>query len=107
MENLLDYSIEPTLGRESRKDFSTLNKDEEEYINELKFMFEDKYTIDDKERSTLERFRARKGIARERAIELENNLQFLTNLSENEKEYLKEFKEILNDGEITNKRDGF
>ena len=66
-------------------------------------MLEDDGVIDDKERAILERFRERKGISEERAIELERILLSSGNLSEEEKEYVSEFQEILNDGEITEK----
>lgn len=76
---------------------------EKEYVEEVKFMLEDDGIIDEKERRILERFRVNKGISHERAIELENKLTSLADLNENEKEYLDEYKELLNDGEITEK----
>ena len=102
-DNLLENNMESVPGKAILKDVPTSNKEEEEYLDEVKFMLEDDGIIDDKERSILERFRERKGITRERAIELEKNLLSFGNLSEDEKEYLEEFKEILNDGEITEK----
>ena len=80
---------------------------EKEYLEEVKFMLEDDDVIDDKERSILERFRVKKGISKERAIDLENNLTSLGDLNENEKEYLNEYQELLNDGEITEKERRF
>ncbi|MGZ9735739.1 tetratricopeptide repeat protein [Flavobacterium sp. GNP002] len=76
---------------------------EDEYIEEVKFMLEDDGIIDEKERSILERFRERKGISKDRAAELENRLFSIGDLNENEKEYLEEYQELLNDGEITEK----
>lgn len=76
---------------------------EEQYKEEILFMLEDDGIIDEKEKRVLERFREKSGISKERAIELENNLMTLRDLNENEKEYLNEFEELLNDGEITEK----
>jgi tetratricopeptide (TPR) repeat protein len=103
IENLLVNNIESEPIKTIADTSSTSNKDEEEYLEEIKFMLEDDGVIDDKERSILERFRARKGISKERAIELEKNLLSFGNLLEDEKEYLEEFQEIFNDGEITEK----
>ena len=64
---------------------------------------EDDGEIDEKERSALERFREKRGISKERAIELENQLLSVGDLNEAEKEYLEEYQEILNEGEITEK----
>lgn len=76
---------------------------EQEYLEEVKFMLDDDGIIDAKERSILERFRIKKGISENKAIELENILTSIGDLNENEKEYLEEFKELLNDGEIAEK----
>lgn len=103
IENLLEDNIETVTVKTITEVFSTSNKEEEEYLEEIKFMLEDDGIIDDKERSILERFRERKGISKETAIELEKNLLSFGDLSEDEKEYLEEFQEILNDGEITEK----
>lgn len=103
IENLLEGNIESEPVKTVADNSSTSNKDEEEYLEEIKFMLEDDGIIDDKERSILERFRARKGISKERAIELEKKLLSFGNLLEDEKEYLEEFQEIFNDGEITEK----
>lgn len=103
IENLLEGNIESDPVKKVADNSSTINKDEEEYSEELKFMLEDDGVIDDKERSILERFRERKGISKERAVDLEKNLLSFGNLLEDEKEYLEEFKEILNEGEITEK----
>ena len=103
IENLLEDDIETIAVKTITEVSSTSNKDDEEYLEEVKFMLEDDGLIDDKERSILERFRERKKISKERAIELEKNLLSFGDLSEDEKEYLEEFQEILNDGEITEK----
>ncbi|MFV8323710.1 hypothetical protein [Flavobacterium sp. LS2R12] len=66
-------------------------------------MLEDDGIIDQKERSILERFREKKGISNDRAAELENILTSISNFTENEKEYLEEYKEMLKDGEIAEK----
>lgn len=76
---------------------------EQQYQDEVKFMLEDGGVIDDKERRILERFRVRKGISKQRAAELEKIVFTFGDLSENEKEYLDEYQELLNDGEITEK----
>jgi hypothetical protein len=79
------------------------NEYEKEYIEEIKFMLEDDGIIDQKERSILERFREKKGISNDRAAELENILTSISNFTENEKEYLEEYEEMLKDGEIAEK----
>lgn len=74
----------------------------DEYLEELKFMLEDDGVIDDKERSILERFRQKKGITKELAMDLETKLLIEPELTENEKEYLEEYTELMRDG-ITEK----
>jgi hypothetical protein len=76
---------------------------EQEYLEEVKFLLEDDGLINDKERRILERFREKKGISKERAIQLENILSSVGELNEEEKEYLEEFQELLNEGEITDR----
>lgn len=76
---------------------------EKEYIDEVKYILEDDGIIDNKQRLFLERFREKKGISKDRANKLENELNYVESLNDNEKEYLEEFKEFLNDGEITEK----
>lgn len=76
---------------------------EKEYTDELKYMLEDGNEITERERSFLERFREKRGISKDRANELEINLTATINLSDNEKEYLEEFQELLKEGEITEK----
>ncbi|EKT4520731.1 hypothetical protein ABF179_002371 [Flavobacterium psychrophilum] len=96
-ESIANLTEQSTAITEVSSDF------EKEYLEEVKFMLEDDGVIDDKERSILERFRVKKGISKERAIDIENNLTSLGDLNENEKEYLDEYQELLNDGEITEK----
>lgn len=75
----------------------------EEYLDEVKFMLDDDGRIDEKERSVLERIRIKKGIDKEMAIYLENDLLLSSALSDNEKEYLEEYRELLQDGPIEEK----
>lgn len=96
-ESIANLTEQSTAITEISSDF------EKEYLEEVKFMLEDDGVIDDKERRILERFRVKKGISKERAIDIENNLTSLGDLNENEKEYLDEYQELLNDGEITEK----
>ena len=58
---------------------------------------------DEIERKSLNRFREKLGISRERAIEIEN--QYISSNLENtiETEYINEYLEILSDGEISEK----
>lgn len=93
----------PTKTSNTIKVSNVTNDFEQEYLEEVKFMLEDDGIIDAKERSILERFRTRKGIPENRAIELEKILTSIGDLNENEKEYLEEFQELLNEGEITDK----
>jgi hypothetical protein len=100
IENLKEIHIESETMVDTSDSFSNV---EEEYLEEVKYMLEDDGVIDEKERKSLERFRIKKGISAERALELENKLSSLGNLSENENEYLEEFQELINEGEITEK----
>ena len=87
-----------------KQDLPTIPNDvEKDYLEEVKYMLEDDGLIDDKERRILERFREKKGISKHRAIELEARFSSIGSLEENEKEYLEEYKELLNEGEITEK----
>ncbi len=100
----IDKLTEQSTAFESKTVIPEVSSDfEKEYLEEVKFMLEDGGIIDDKERGILERFRVKKGISKERAIYLENNLASFRDLNENEKEYLNEYQELLNYGEITEK----
>ena len=100
LENLKEthvvIDLKPTL-------ISDTNNAEKDYLDEVKYMLKDDGLVDDKERRILERFREKKGISKQKAIELEYRFNFIGSLEENEKEYLEEYKELLNEGEITEK----
>ena len=78
---------------------SALSHNEEEYLTELKEILADG-EISPRERRLLEKIRIQSGISEERAAELENSLTALK-LTEEEQEYLDEYKSIIADGEIT------
>lgn len=99
----IDNLLEENIGNPKLEKIQTLNDYEKEYLDEVKFMLEDDGVVDEKERSILERYRTKKGISSERAMELEKSLCIIKDLDENEKEYYEEFRELLNDGEITDK----
>ncbi|RZJ34755.1 MAG: hypothetical protein EOO51_08485 [Flavobacterium sp.] len=75
---------------------------ENEYLTEAAFMLEDDGLIDDRERAALERLRTRKGISRERALELEKNIT--RNNPSKEDEYREEYIALRKSG-ILSKRD--
>lgn len=72
-----------------------LNSNEKEYLEEFRLCIDDDGTISPKEQRLLDRLRDKLGISEERARELENNLY--PQLSDEEQEYLKEFKECFED----------
>jgi hypothetical protein len=79
-----------------------LNDDEQKYIEELKFVFEDDGIIDEDEKRILERKRQKYGISEIRAIELEKQVTDKSHLIESEQEYQAEYLELLKEnGEIT------
>ena len=80
---------------------ATLTSKEEEYLAELKEILADG-EISPRERRLLEKIRIQSGISEERAAELENSLTALK-LTEEEQEYLDEYKDVIADGEITEK----
>lgn len=76
---------------------SQYSDDEKEYLEELKTCLSDaEGEISTGERRLLERLRRHLGISEERAAEIENSLK--PQLSDEEKEYLEEFKLCLEDG---------
>lgn len=77
----------------------SLSEVEQNYLDEVLFMLEDDSIIDQKERSMLERIRVKYGITQERAVLLENELinSHHQLLSLEEREYLTELKNILED----------
>ena len=66
-------------------------------------MLDDDGIIDEKERRILNRLKDRLEITDEKANQLENEILALMDYTPNEKEYIEEYKEFLNDGEIAEK----
>ena len=79
----------------------TTTPEEEEYLAELKEILADG-EISPRERRLLEKIRVQFGISEQRASELEESLTALQ-LTEEEQEYLDEYKEIIADGEVSEK----
>lgn len=80
----------------------TMTGDEKEYLEEVKACLEEDNEISPKERRLLNRLRERLGISEERAAELEASLQSIQ-LTDDEKEYMEEYKACLEEGEISSK----
>ena len=101
IENNLSGNVtsNDTGGEESDTDYSS---SEQEYIEEIKYCLEEDEEISPRERRLLEKLRIKLGITEERAKELEESL-LAPALSDEEKEYLEEYKECAADGEITAK----
>lgn len=70
---------------------------EQEYIDELKACMEESVEISPRERRLLNRFREQLGISEKRAIELEESIM-KPKLTEEEQEYLQEYKLCLEEG---------
>lgn len=83
------------IGSQYNKD---LSKVEQEYLSEVKDCLSDG-KIGSRERRLLEKLRVKLGISSERATALESS--FKPSLTDDEKEYLEEYKSIIADGEIT------
>lgn len=79
----------------------SLATDEVRYLEEVRFMLEDDGQIDERERTILERFRTRYNITPERAKELEAQAIASAHLTPAEQEYLEEYKNSLQNGEIS------
>lgn len=77
------------------------NDNEARYLEEIHFMLEDDGVIDERERTILERFRERYNITPERAKELEAQAIAGQELTSEEQEYLEEYKNSLQNGEIS------
>lgn len=80
----------------------SLTEEEVEYLNELKACLEEDGEISSKERRLLNRLRERLGINEERAEELEASL-LEPELTEEEKEYLDEYKACIEEGVLSSK----
>lgn len=78
-----------------------LSDSEERYKEEVMFLLEDG-VIGDSERRLLERKRQKLGVAEERAKMIEESCA--PSLTEEEKEYLEIFKDIVSEGEISERR---
>lgn len=86
------------------KDSNQFSEEEKQYIEEVRYMLEDDDQIDEKENQVLQRFRDRLGISESRAEELKNSIILSwkkeDNLTDEEKEYLKDYEMFIRDGEI-------
>lgn len=80
----------------------SLTEEEVEYLNELKACLEEDGEISSKERRLLNRLRERLGITEERAEVLEASLSE-PELTEEEQEYLDEYKACIEEGELSSK----
>lgn len=80
----------------------SLTEKESEYLEELKVCLEEDSEISVKERRLLNRLRDRLGISEERAEELESSL-LKPQLTEEEQEYLEEYKACTEEGELSPK----
>lgn len=81
----------------SQKSSYSLTTEEQEYIEELKECLADNGTISSSERRLLEKLRVKSGITEARAAELERSIA-QPMLTEDEEDYLAEYKECLADG---------
>ena len=90
-------------GKNETSSNSITSNNEQEYLNEVKGCLEEDSIISPRERRLLNRIREQLGISEKRAAELEASLMN-SQLTEEEKEYLDEYKTCLEeDGEITPK----
>ena len=78
-----------------------LSDSEERYKEEVMFLLEDG-VIGDSERRLLERKRLKLGVSEERAKMIEESCA--PSLTEEEKEYIEIYKELVADGEITERK---
>lgn len=81
---------------------SSLTNDEQEYLEEVKACLEEEGSISERERRLLDKFRAKLGMSKERAEELEKMCNAPA-LTEDEQEYLDEYKLRMEDGVIDEK----
>ena len=93
--------ITPEIVVENIPQFSIATNNEDSYLEEVRFMLEDDGQIDERERTILERFRTRYNITPERAQELEAQAIVSAQLTPAEQEYLEEYKNSLQNGEIS------
>lgn len=88
--------------KESPVGANVLSEGESEYLTELKACLEEDGKISSKERRLLNRLRERLGISEKRAEELEASL-LKPELTEEEQEYLDEYKACIEEGELSPK----
>ena len=87
---------------EKTSESQKLANDEQEYLEEVKACLEEEGSISERERRLLDKFRAKLGISKDRAEELEKMCNAPA-LTEDEKEYLDEYKLRMEDGVIDEK----
>ena len=100
-EEVAVIDITPGIVVENVPKLSLTTDDEARYLEEVRFMLEDDGQIDERERTILERFRTRYNITPERAKELEAQAITSAQLTPAEQEYLEEYKNSLQNGEIS------
>lgn len=100
-EEVAVIDITPEIVVENVSKLSLTTDDEARYLDEVRFMLEDDGQIDERERTILERFRTRYNITPERARELEAQAIASAQLTPAEQEYLEEYKNSLQNGEIS------
>ncbi|WP_315504264.1 hypothetical protein [Capnocytophaga sputigena] len=100
-EEVAVIDITPEIVVENVSKLSLTTDDEARYLEEVRFMLEDDGQIDERERTILERFRTRYNITPERAKELEAQAIASAQLTPAEQEYLEEYKNSLENGEIS------
>lgn len=90
-------------GKNETSSNSNTSNNEQEYLDEIRACLEEDGKISSRERRLLNRIREKLGISEERAAELEASFM-KPQLTEDEQEYLEEYKACLEeDGEITPK----
>ena len=94
-----DTKLQQTTAYNNITSSSILSESEQEYLEEYKCMLEDG-EIGPRERRSLDRHASRLGLSAERVAELEAYIGNGQSLSEEEQEYLDEYREILADGDI-------
>lgn len=104
-ENVLPF-IKERLGDkfEALKAVAELTDEEQKYLEEVKFCFEEDHSISDSDRKYLERKRAKLGVSEERARIIEDTVVSGDGaLTTDEKEYIEIYKDFVSDGEITDR----
>ena len=100
-EEVAVIDITPEIVVENVPKLSLATDNETRYLEEVRFMLEDDGQIDEREHTILERFRTRFNITPERAQELEAQAIASAQLTSAEQEYLEEYKNSLQNGEIS------